>query len=236
MPAISVKASPVSNFSAVQTYAWAATTPLIGSYDIGAVWIDGPGPYGGFTAAYNNPQSTVAGTVTSGVLPNPIYQPQPGAIVTAWEPKLGFGEFIVLRVGTSTAVPVGTQVTWDGTYAVTAAATGGKTGNPLAVSVATCSVSSGNPVYLADGSGIASNSTNVMYAWFQISGRAWALKTAVQVTPAATIYASGTAGRFYVTASTGKGYIGVRAATATTTSTQSACIVWMNRPNVMTGP
>jgi hypothetical protein len=240
MPAISVKATPVSNFATVQTYSWAAASAALpGVYDIGSVWIDPPGVQSSasYITQFNNPQGTTVPTAGTTVLPNPIYAPQPGYIVQAWEPRLGYGEFIVLRVPTSTAVPVGTMVQWDEQFALSAAVTGGKTGAAIAVSVATATVSaSGVPVYLADGSGIASNSTNVMYAWFQITGRTWALKTAVQVPPASTIYASGTAGRFYVTASTGKGYIGVRAASATTTSTQSTAIVLLNRPNCMTGP
>ncbi len=238
MPAITLKATPVTNFSTVQSYNWAAITNLAGVYDIGAVWTDPPGVQSStsYVNQFNNPQLTTAPTAGTTVAPNPIYVPQPGHIVQAYEQRLGYGEFICLRVPTSTAVPVGTIVQWDAQYAVSAAVTGGKTGSPLAVSVSSCTVSNGVPSYASDGSGIASNSTNAMYAWFQISGRAWALKTAVQVTPAAAIYASGTAGRFYVTASTGKGYIGVRAASATTTTTQSCAIVLLNRPNCSTGP
>lgn len=240
MGKIYVKATPVSPFSTVQTYTWSGKTPLIGSYDIGSVWTDFPGVANtgsGVTNNVLNPQANP--TVTLGsttILPNPFYQPTLGEIIQAYEPSLGYGEFILLRVPTSTAVPVGTIVQWDDQFTVAAAVTGGKTGSPLAVSVATCGVTSGNPTVLTDGSGIASNSTNAMFTWFQITGRAWALKTAVQVTPAAAIYASGTAGRFYVTASTGKGYIGIRAAPGTTTSTQSTALVYMNRPNCMTGP
>lgn len=234
MGKVYVKASPVSNFSTVQTYNWSSQTPLIGQYDIGAVWTDTPGPYGGFNANFNNPQSTTAGTVTSGILPNPIYQPVPGQIVQAGEPTLGFGEFILLRIPTSTAIPVGTAVRWDATYSVSTIPTTASPDCALAISVSSATVSSGVPVVDTAGGGIASNSSNVMYAWFQITGRAWALKTAVQVTPNASVYSSGTAGRFYVTASTGKAWLGVRAATATTTSTQSAAIVLLNRPLVAT--
>lgn len=239
MGKIYLKATPVGPYSAVQTFNWSAKTPLIGAYDIGAVWTDPPGVNTGSGVLNNflNPQANP--TITLGsttVLPNPIYEPTLGEIVQAWEPTLGFGEFILLRIPTSTAIPVGTIVQWDDQYQVSAAVTAGKTGSPLAVSVSTATVASGNPVPATDGSGIASNSTNAMYAWFQITGRAWTLKTAVQVTPAAAIYASGTAGRFYVTASTGKGYIGARAAPGTTTSTQSTALVYLNRPNCMTGP
>lgn len=239
MGLIYVKATPVTPYSAVKSFNWSSKTPLMGNYDIGAVWTDPPlvntgsGVLNNFLNPQGNPTITL-GTTT--VLPNPIYQPTLGEIVQAYCPELGFGEFILLAVPASTAVPVGTIVQWTDQYSVSAAVTAGKTGAPLAVSVASCSVSSGVPVAATDGSGIASNSTNVMYSWFQITGRAWTLKTAVQVTPAAAIYASGTAGRFYVTASTGKGYIGARAAPGTTTSTQSTALVYLNRPNCMTGP
>lgn len=254
MSIVTLKATPVTPYTgttqplgsgtptqaqAVQVFRWAAQTPLAGDYDIGSVWLDPPGVYtsSGVVNNFLNPQSNP--TVTLGsttVLPNPIFAPTLGMIVTAYEQTLGWGEFIALRIPTSTAVPVGTIVQWDDQYVIAAAVTGGKTGSPLAVAVSSASVSSGTPVAATDGSGTASNSTNAMYAWFQCSGRAWTLKTAVQVTPAAAIYASGTAGRFYVTASTGKGYIGARAAPATTTSTQSTALVYLNRPNCMTGP
>ena len=230
MGKIYVKASPVSNFSTVQTYNWAEQTPVLGAYDIGSVWTDPPGVYGGFLANFQNPQSTAAGTLTSGVLPNPIYAPQPGMIITAWEPTLGWGEFICLSVPTSTAVPVGTAVRWDAKYSVSTIPTTASPDCALAISISSATSSQ---VPDATGGGIASASV-VQYAWFQITGRAWALKTAVQVTPNASVYSSGTAGRFYVTASTGKAWLGVRAATATTTSTQSAAIVLLNRSVVAT--
>ena len=239
MGKITLKATPVSPYAGVQTFNWSTSRPVIGAYDIGAVWTDPPGVNTGSGVLNNflNPQANPSITLGSTtVLPNPIYEPTLGEIVQAWEPTLGFAEFILLRIPTSTAIPVGTIVQWDEQYQVSAAVTAGKTGAPLAVSVSSCTITNGNPVPIQDGSGIASNSTNAMYAWFQITGRAWTLKTAVQVTPAAAIYASGTAGRFYVTASTGKGYIGARAAPATTTSTQSTALVYLNRPNCMTGP
>lgn len=239
MGKVYIKATPVSPYSAVTAFSWSSKTPLIGVYDIGAVWTDFPGVYtnSGVTNNFLNPQANPSNTTFStSVLPNPIYEPTLGEIVQAWEPSLGYGEFILLRIPTSLAVPVGTLVQWDEQFTVAAAVTAGKTGAPIAVSVSTAGVTSGLPTVLTDGSGIASNSTNAMFAWFQITGRAWTLKTNVQVTPAAAIYASGTAGRFYVTASTGKGYIGARAAPGTTTSTQSTALVYLNRPNCMTGP
>src|SRR5262245_44684212 len=192
MGKIYVKATPVSPFSAVQQYNWSSKTPLMGVYDIGAVWTDPPlvntgsGVLNNFLNPQANPTITLGSTT---IPPNPVYEPTLGEIVQAYEPSLGYGEFILLRIPTSTAVPVGTIVQWDDQYAVSAAVTGGKTGSPLAVSVSTASVTSGTPYAATDGSGIASNSTNAMYAWFQITGRAWTLKTAVQVTPAAAIYA-----------------------------------------------
>lgn len=235
MGKIYVKATPVSPFSAVQSYNWASKTPLIGTYDIGAVWTDPPlintgsGVLNNFLNPQGNPTITLGSTT---ILPNPVYQPTLGEIVQAYEPSLGWGEFILLSIPKSTAVPVGTLVQWDCQYSITvlpAKSTSQKTAVPLAVAVATCGVTSGNPTVKTDGSGTASNSTNVMYTWFQIGGRAWTLKTNVQITPASAVYVSATAGRVYVTASAGGTILGARAAPGTTTTTQSTVLIWYNR-------
>lgn len=230
MGKIYVKATPVSVFAAVQTYNWSITEPGIGGvYDIGNVWTDAPGPYAGMLTNFTLPDKVQAGTLTSGILPNPIYAPQPGMIVQAWEPSLGWGEFIVLAVPKSAAIPVGTIVTWDAAYNAVAIAGTKNLGQPAAISVASATISSGNPVADPLGGGLASNSTNVMYTWFQLTGRAWTLKTAVQVTPNVPIFVSATAGRFKVVSSAGGQFLGARAATATTTSTQSLAIVYWQR-------
>lgn len=227
MGKVYVKASPVGAFSTVQTYNWSAQTPLLGAYDIGAVWTDGNGPYGGFTSNFNNPQSTSAGTLTSAVLPNPIFCPLPGQIITAYEPRLGWGEFIVLRVPTTTAIKVGTFVNWDPTYSVTVNPVTASTGRALAVSVSSATASQ---VPDTAGGGISS-ATPVQYAWFQLSGRAWVLKSAVQVTPNGGVYTAAS-GTFTNVSSTGKMVVGARSGTATTTTTQSLCIVCFDRPRV----
>ena len=230
MGKIYVKATPVSVFAAVQTYNWSSIDPQIGGvYDIGNVWTDAPGPYAGMLTNFTLPDKTQAGTLTSGVLPNPIFAPQPGYIISAWEPSLGWGEFIELAVPKSAAIPVGTIVTWDAAYNAVAYGTTKLLGQPCAVSVASATISSGNPVTDPLGGGLASNSTNVMYTWFQLTGRAWTLKTAVQVTPNVPIFVSATAGRFKVLTSVGAQFLGARASTATTTSTQSLAIVLWNR-------
>lgn len=232
MGKIYLKATPVTPYSAVQTFNWVSKTPLLGSYDIGAVWTDPPlvNTGSGVLNNFLNPQANPTVTLgTTTVLPNPIYQPTLGEIVQAYEPTLGYGEFICLRIPTSTTLAVGTLVQWDVQYqvsAVPAKGTSQKTAVPVAVSVASATISSGNPVVDTTGGGLASNSTNAMYSWFQIGGRAWTLKTNVQVTPAAAVYISGTAGRVYATASAGGAVLGARAAPGTTTTTQSTVLVF----------
>lgn len=230
MGKIYVKATPVSVFAAVQTYNYSILDPQLGGiYDIGNVWTDAPGPYAGMLGNFTLPDKVQAGTLTSAVLPNPIYAPQPGYIISAWETNLGWAEFICLAVPKSAAIPVGTIVTWDAAYNAVAMAGTKSLGQPAAVSVASATISSGNPVTDPLGGGLASNGTNVMYTWFLLSGRAWTLKTAVQVTPNVPIFISATAGRFKVVSSAGGQFLGARAATATTTTTQSLAIVYWQR-------
>ncbi len=233
MGKIFVKATPVSVFAAVQTYNYSIIEAQIaGVYDIGNVWTDPPGPYAGMLTNFTLPDKTQTGTLTSAVLPNPIFAPQPGMIVSAWEPSLGWAEFILLAVPKSTAIPVGTIVTWDAAYNAALDGTTKSVGTLCAVSVASATISSGNPVTDPLGGGLASNSTNVMYTWFLLTGRAWTLKTAVQVTPNVPIFVSATSGRFKVVSSAGGQFLGARAATATTTSTQSMAIVLWQRSTI----
>jgi hypothetical protein len=252
MGIITLKATPVSPFAS-QTYVppgfpttatngvaynWCAQNNQLGDYDIGRVWADLPGPYAGFNTVFLKPESaaTTAGTVSSPNLPNPIFAAIPGQIITAYEPTLGWGEFIALRNPVSNALPVGTLVTWDATYSITTLPTTKNTGYPCAVAVSSASVGStaqstpAGSIYpitpLYDGSGLASQANQITVAWYQISGRAWTLKTAVQVTPGVAAYVSGTAGRFKVLSSAGAQILGARAATGTTTSTQSLALVY----------
>jgi hypothetical protein len=255
MGIITLKATPVSPFAS-QTYVppgfpttvtngvsynWVAQNNQLGDYDIGRVWADLPGPYAGFNTVFLKPESaaTTPGTVTSPVLPTPIFPVSPGQIITAWEPTLGWAEFIALRNPVSNALPVGTLVQWDATYLITtlpAKATSQKTSVPVAVAVSSAAVGATSqaltqgtvfpitPLY--DGSGLASQANQITVAWYQISGRAWTLKTAVQITPNTAGYVSGTAGRIYGTASAGGAILGSRIATSTTTSTQSLVLVY----------
>jgi hypothetical protein len=253
MGVITIKATPVSPFASQayvppgfptagitngQAYNWAAQNNQLGDYDIGNVWADLPGPYLGFGTVFLKPESaaTTPGTVSLPVLPAPIMAVQPGMIVTAYEPTLGWGEFIALRNPVSNALPVGTLVTWDATYNITTLPATKNTGFPVAVAVSSAQVSTTSQaltqgtvypiVKLFDGSGLASQANQITIAWYQISGRAWTLKTNVQVTPGVAAYVSGTAGRFKVLSSVGGQILGARAATGTTTTTQSLALVY----------
>lgn len=252
MGIITIKATPVSPFAS-QTYVppgfpttatngvaynWVAQNNQLGDYDIGRVWADLPGPYAGFNTVFLKPESaaTTAGTQTSPNLPNPIFAAMPGQVVSAYESTLGWGEFIALRNPVSNALPVGTLVTWDAQFSITTLPTTKSTGTPVAVAISSATVGTtaqatpaGNifpivPAY--DGSGLASQANQITVAWYQIAGRAWTLKTAVQVTPNVAAFVSGTAGRFKVVSSAGAQILGARAATGTTTSTQSLALVY----------
>ena len=255
MAITTLKATPVSPFAS-QTYVppgfpttvsngvaynWVAQNNQLGDYDIGRVWADLPGPYAGFNTVFLKPESaaTAAGTVTSPVLPAPVFPVSPGQIVTAWEPTLGWGEFIALRNPVSNALPVGTLVQWDATYSITivpAKGTSQKTSNAVAVAISSAAVGATSQaltqgtVYpitpLYDGSGLASQANQITIAWYQLSGRAWTLKPNSQITPNTAGYVSGTAGRIYGVASTGGAILGSRLATSTTTSTQSLVLVY----------
>lgn len=217
------------------TYNWAAVDPLIGALDIGLVSTDAPGP---------GPSTTGLQNVATSVLPKPIFSPQLGQKIKAWEPTLGFGEFIYLAVPLSTAIPLGTLVSWQFSGGLASGGTplgGGSAYNAVAVPVKGTAQKTGAPVAVCvsstspnSGAGIASNASAVQYAWFQIGGAAQVLKTAVQVAPVATesgagVYISGTAGRVYLTSSAGGQILGARLANSfTVTATASAILVYLN--------
>lgn len=140
-----------------------------------------------------------------------------GTIVTAYDQTHGGGEFMYVSFPASTAVSAGSIMVWDGAYsAVVMPTSSASTGRKLGVCITA-----------------VSSSTSVQYGWVQISGTAAVLKTAVAVSPAVGIFVSGTAGRFYVTSSTGKMLMGMRTAnTATIASGTSTVLVTFNRPNV----
>jgi len=154
-------------------------------------------------------------------LPSTGNEPFLGEIRKGWDATLGAGEFIYLKIPTSTAITTGLLYTWSGNYSVAVLpvlATSKNTGKKIAVAVAT----------------MASDSTNTNYGWFQIGGMGTVLKTAVQALPDVPVYASATAGRVKVLTSAGGQITGMRTAftsgTGTVTSTTSTITVFMDRP------
>ena len=203
--------------NAAVTYNWSSFTPLMGDNDIGTVSTDAPGVGAG----------KGINTITTSIAPRPIFQPALGQIVQAWEPTLGYGEFIYLAVPTSTAVPLGTVVTWFtstlANYTVAVVPTTAKSAAPVAVCVSNTTGATG---------GITSNTTSIQYAWFQIVGIAQTLKTAVIHTLNSKVFVSGTAGRVMVTSASGTNIIGARFASSNSASI-SCALVWFDRANVM---
>ena len=134
-----------------------------------------------------------------------------GTIVRAFDATLGEGEFIYLLGAANTAV--GNTVTYNATtFQTTLSPVTANNVGPQAVSM----------------------SANVagQFGWYQISGLATVLKTAVKVLAGAKMYQSGTIGRWMPTSSTGSEILGARAANlATVTSTSSTVIVLINRPS-----
>jgi hypothetical protein len=204
--------------STAVSYNWSSFTPLIGDIDIGRVSTDAPGVGAG----------TGINAITTSIAPRPIFQPVLGQIIQGWEPTLGFGEFIYLAVATSTAVPLGTVVTWMtgalANYRVAVIPTTAKGGEPAAVCISNTAGATG---------GITSNTTSTQYAWFQLGGIVQALKTAVIHTLNGRVFVSGTAGRVMVTSAVGTELIGARFASSNS-ATISCALVWMDRPNKIT--
>lgn len=160
---------------------------------------------------------TIAPGITN--LPGNVLEPQLGEIRQAWDTTYGGGEFIYLKIPTSTAITAGLLYQWSGpSYTVAVLpvlATSKNTGHQVAVA----------PV------AVASNATLAQYGWFQISGLALVYKTAVAGTPDAVVYASATAGRIKLLTSAGGQITGMRTATlATATSTTSTVLCYLNRP------
>ncbi len=203
--------------NAAVSYNWSSFDNLLGDLDIGSVSTDAPGVGAG--AGIN--------TITTSIAPRPIFQPALGQIIRAWEPTLGYGEFIYLAVPTSTAVPLGTLVTWFtgalANYTVAVCPTTAKSAAPVAVCVSNTSGSTG---------GITSNAISIQYAWFQIVGIAQTLKTAVIHTLNSKVFVSGTAGRVMVTSASGTNIIGARFASSNS-ATISCALVWFDRASVM---
>lgn len=165
------------------------------------------------------PDITIVTTIAPGVanLPSNVLEPQIGEIRKAWDTTLGSAEFIYLKIPASTTLALGNLVQWTAGYAVAILpilSTSKNTGHQVAV----CPVA------------IASNAS-VQYGWFQISGQATVLKTAVTVSPDSVVYSSATTGRLKVLTSAGGQITGLRTANAATvTSTTSTVLCYMNRP------
>lgn len=127
----------------------------------------------------------------------------------------GGGEFIYLLGVASTVV--GSLVTYNATtFQTTLSPTNATTdGSPLAVAM--------------------SANVGSQYGWYQIAGLATIKKTAVPISPASGLWLSGTAGRVYATASSGKGIVGARSANLTTVASATSTVtVLINRPAIET--
>lgn len=166
------------------------------------------------------PDVTQLTTIAPGVtnLPGIVLEPQLGEIRSAYDAvnKI-WAEFIYLSIPISQTYAVGNIIQWTAgftTALLPALATSKNTSAPLAV----CIVA-------------VASSTSVQYGWFQLSGQAVVLKTAVTVSPNSIIFASGTTGRFKVLTSAGGQILGARTFNAATiTSTTSTVLVFIDRP------
>lgn len=209
-------ASPQVN--AAVTYNWSVLTPYIGDLNLCTTTTYAPGVGAG--AGIN--------TITTSIAPLPVNQPVLGQIVSAWEPVLGFGEFIYLQVPASTTMALGTMVTWfSGTapnYSVVPILTTAKLAQPAAV----CVSNTTSTPNTATGGGITST-TGIQYGWFQLTGLAQTLKTAVIHTLNSKVFISATAGRVMVTSASGTQLLGCRFATSNS-ATISCALVWYDRP------
>lgn len=153
---------------------------------------------------------------TTNALPSVPVEVKLGTRMIAQDNTLGEATFILLAVPVSTTITVGLLYQWDKSYTVVLVPAGGTSKNTgVAVALAYTSVTS--------------NASSIQYAWFLVAGQAATLKTAVTVSPQTAVYMSATAGRIYVTASTGKQILGARTQnTATVTSTTSTVNVYFN--------
>ena len=175
--------------------AYVITTPQLGDIDLSAVY-------------------TTLGVPGIGNLPSVPTMTQLGQIVSAWDPVLGYAEFILLQIPTSTAVPVGTLTTWNVVstgkfyYSYVINPTTASTGAPVAVAI----------------NAVSSNASSVQYTWFQVRGYTSILKTNVKGLPNNAVALSGTAGRVLFVQSTGKTIVGARTANTTTITTTTSLV------------
>lgn len=165
-------------------------------------------------------------TSPSGVLPAVTVEQMFGQIIQAQnsDPTVGGGgEFIFLRVPTSTTVTAGLLYGWGD-------ATSGYDVVALPTSSGT-TTTSGIPVAVAVNS-VTSNASSAQATWFQVEGRCTVLKDAVKMAPGAPVYFSkAAAGRVRVIGSAFYAVLGMRSATASTiTTTTSSALMYVNRP------
>lgn len=164
---------------------------------------------------------TFINTVAPGIanLPSNVYEPQIGEIRQGWDTTLGSAEFIYLKIPASTTLSAGNIVYWTAGYTATI--------------LPVITTSKNSLFQLAVAPVAVASSTAIQYGWFQISGQATVLKTAVTVSPKVTVFASTTTGRLKVLASAGGQILGMLTANlATVTSTTSTVLVFLNRPQM----
>lgn len=200
--------------------AYFVSNPIIGVADLNAVYSTtstGPSNLGyPWTSSTLNPLPSV-----------PIEQ-MFGQIASAQNSSApssggGGGEFIFLRVPTSTTITAGLFYTW------------GDAGSPYDVTALPTSsgttTTSGAPVAVAVNA-VTSSSSLTQATWFQVQGICTVLKDAVKLAPGAPVYFSkSAAGRVRVVGSAFYAILGARSATATTiTTTTSSGLLYLNRP------
>lgn len=128
-----------------------------------------------------------------------------GAIAKAYHPTYGEGEFIYLKGVASTAI--GSLVTYNSLAPSTA----------LAPNTANL----GQPVAVA----MSAAATTGVYGWYQITGIATILKTAVKVNPAVSVFLSATVGRIMPTAASGKQIVNAISVNAATVASATSTVL-----------
>lgn len=130
-----------------------------------------------------------------------------GDIVGGYHTTYGGCQFIYLK-GAS-GIAAGELVQWDNTYTVVELASTANTGRPIALAITAVGAS--------------------QYGWFAIQGKHLVLKTAVKISPDSRMWISGTAGRFFSTATTGKQILNARTVnSATVASTTSTVLCYLH--------
>ena len=136
-----------------------------------------------------------------------------GTLVRGFDSVLGGGGEFIYLLGVASNI-VGAMVTYNEVTGVTTLSPAGTTakGFPLAVSM-------------------TANTTTTSGSWYQISGTAVIKKTAVKCNPSVAIFLSGTQGRFFPTATSGRQILNaVTNNSATVASATSTVNVLIQRP------